>query len=281
VIRRRLAFFATLLFASSPWSVAASVPGPSSPSIDPCASAVPDLPNDLQATFAYDLQSPAILHFVDALATVPRRDQKRVFDSAVDAASSPAQREAETAVATLCPNLDGIYGASRTLYLIANEWKLGEVADSQRFNDFSKVVETAVASLSAGDRLAPPQRRSAMLPFADLLTLSTPSPSPSRSKVCSRADAPAQPVRVIQPNYPPLALSASTTGSVLIKLSLSNTGEIHSVRLFADTLRGGLGAQDIIRATILAAAAGTYAPEIRDCKPIAGTYIFKADYSRR
>lgn len=270
-----------LLLTSGTTSVAASAPAAATakPSPDPCASAVPDLPNDLQAAFAYDLESPAILRFIAVLATVPQRDQQRVFAEAVRAASSPAEQQAAAAVAALCPNLDELYGTSRALYLIVNAWKLGGLADEKQSHDFSSAVETALWSLSVAQRLTPEQRRLAMLPFVNLGTPATPSPSPSKTGTCA-ADAPARLVHVVDPKYPLLARSASTTGLVRTKVSLSDTGDIRSVRIYTDSLHGRPGAQEVIRATILAAAASTYAPEIRGCRAVAGVYIFEVDFSR-
>lgn len=162
MVRRRFTGLAILLFAAGSWYVAAAAPvhNAKGPPPDPCTSTVPDLPNDLQAAFAYDLESPSILHFVKALADIPQRDQQRVFDAAADAASSPAERDVEKAVAALCPNLDEMYGASRAFFLIASRWKLGELADEKRSGEFSTVVTTAMWSLSLGDRLPLEQRRS-------------------------------------------------------------------------------------------------------------------------
>lgn len=66
-----------------------------------------------------------------------------------------------------------------------------------------------------------------------------------------------------------------------VKVSLSDSGDVRSARLFSDTLRRGVGSQDIARATILATVASTYTPEIKGCRPIAGVYLFEGEYVRK
>ncbi len=254
-----------------------------SPTADPCATAVPDLPNDLPTAFAYELEPPAILRFVSALARVPQREQRRVFNAAVDAASSPTEHAVQMAIAQECSNLDEIYGTSRTLYLVVNEWKLGELSDAKRFGDFSAAVGTAISALSLGDRLTPQNHDAALLPFADLpgLATPTPAPSPSGSGLCSQPDTPARTTHVVPVDYPPFAGTAGTAGTVYVKLSLNEVGELRSARIFSNTLQRGLGSDQLIRAAIFAAAASTYAPAIKNCLPVGGIYVFKVGFSVR
>ncbi len=278
---RGFAFFAILLLASSRSGIAGSprFAGAEGPSPIACPS-VPDLPNDLQSAFAYDLESPAILHFISALATAPQADQKHIFDAASDAASSPREHAVETAVATLCPSLGAIYGTTRVILLISKQWTIRELFDAKRADAASQVIATAVSALSAENRLAPEQRASAMLPFGNL-SVASPSPTSSESGVCSRPDAAARVVHTVQPEYPASAISAATEGTVLVKVALSAAGDVQYVRLYGDTLRSGIGSPDLVRATIIAAAASTYAPDVRHCAPIAGAYVFKVEYRRK
>jgi hypothetical protein len=278
-----IALFAGLLFASGSAAKLFAAPTPiaASPTPDSCASAVPDLPNDLATAFAYDLESPEILRFIAALAAVPAGEQKRVFDGAVAASTSPRALAARTAIAATCPNLDEIYATSRTLYLVSSEWTLGELADADRFSAFSDAVSSAVSALRRGDLLDPADRRAALLPFREFVAVETAaSPVPS-STGCATPDADAHTIHVVQAKYPPIAAAALTTGSVRIKVALDENGNVRYARVYADTLRGGIGWTQIVRAAVYAAGATTYAPEIVACKSVPGSYLFRIDYSRK
>jgi len=257
-----------------------AMPSPQA-SVDPCASAVPDLPDDLPTAFAYDLESENVLRFVAALGAVPEREQKRVFDTAVAASDSAPERAAQTAIAAACPSLDEIYGTSRAMYLVVNQWTLGELANAKRFGEFSAVVGNAVAVLARGDDVPAAARQGALAAFPDLgFALAPPTePSALPAAACTQPDSPPKSIHLIRPVVPDLANTAATTGDVEVKIELSWTGAIQSVKLFSDTLHNRPGWQGLMKATILALAASTYAPAVERCVAVGSELDFTMTYA--
>ena len=281
-MRLYYAFVVVLVVTSGSLSAAFAQPVPvaASASPDPCASAVPLLPNDLPTAFAYDLDSRPILHFITSLAAVPPKERRSVFDSAVAAEPTTPERDVAAAESAVCPTLDEIYGAARASYLVVNGWQLGEFDDAKRFDEFSSIVATAITALAMGDRLSPAQRQIALSPFAGMLEETVPSPVPSTS-VCAQPPSLARTRRVVEPTYPPMAVSGAIGGLVSMKVSITDTGDVRYVRVVSDTLNRGYGGDDIIRASLYAAAATTYWPGTKDCKPVSGLYLFRADFHRK
>jgi hypothetical protein len=286
---RSALWLAVSLFLGAGAAAGAGVAGPQakvpSPqvSVDPCASAVPDLPDDLPTAFAYHLESPRLLRFIAALAAVPERDQKRVFDTAVAAADSAPERAAQASISANCPSLDEIYGASRAMYLVVNQWTLGELANPKRFADFSAVVGTAVAAIARGDDLSPEAARAALAPFPVLAGFAPPPPAPPSASIpsvadCRSPDSPPKAIHLVEPKIPHLANDAGTTGDVEVKIALSWTGDVESVRLFSDTLHNRPGWKGLMQTTILALAASTYAPAIERCIAVGSELDFTEQY---
>jgi hypothetical protein len=90
----------SMLLAANSGIEALPEPLPSGAGLSPAPCATrSDPPDNFQTAFAYDLESPAILHFIDVLTAVPSRDQRRLFDAVVNAAPTPAQRQAQVDVA--------------------------------------------------------------------------------------------------------------------------------------------------------------------------------------
>jgi hypothetical protein len=161
-----------------------------------------------------------------------------------------------------------------------NLWQLGEFSDAARFQAFEGVLATAVAALSAKARLSPDDQGNALLPFIDLTVGSQPSPLPAAG-TCARPHVSARDIHSVQPSYPSTATLNGTSGTVKVLVSLSDTGDVRSARAVPDSIVHGAGWPDIVRGSIFAAAASTYAPEIEHCVPVAGFYVFKAQYAAR
>ncbi len=284
MVRPGLALVVAVLFCTGSRSAAFAEPAPAaatSASPDSCASAVPELPRDLPTAFAYDLDSPTILRFIASLAAVAPKDRKSVFESAVAAAPSAPQRDVAAAESAVCPTLDEIYGAARVSYLLVNGWQLKEFDDAKRFDVFSSVVSTAITALAMGDRLSPERRQNALLPFARALAEAVPSPTPSATGACAQPDSFARTRHVVEPVYPPMAVSGAIGGAVVIKVMLTETGDVRYVRVLRDTLNPGPGGDDVIKASLYSAAATTYWPGIEHCRPASGAYLFEADFHRK
>jgi len=255
-------------------------PAPTSaPMADPCATAVPDLPNDLQSAFAYEIKSAAVLRFLSQIKRVPERAQRQIFDRAVAAAKTPAQRELELAEQRVCPTAEEIYGQTRALILVANEWTPRNLQEDDKFSAFSGVVGDAITALVLGDELSVDQRQDALTPFAALAEISESArPQEIGSGACTQ---PATTIRSVRPSYPPLAGVSGTTGRVNVVITLNERGDVRTAKPIASTLGDRPGAADLVNAAILSAAASSYAPEIRDCKGVKGTYVFAVEFNRR
>jgi hypothetical protein len=259
----------------------APLPAKADPSPAACPS-VPDLPADVVAAFAFDIQSPEILHFTSGLAALATSDQKRVFDAAMKAAGTPQERDAETAVAATCPTLDGIYGKVRAMAIVVNVWEFEGLAeiDDKQFDELSAVFDTAVGALAAGDALSPDARRQALLPFAGTPVTSEIPAVPASAGGCAQPNSDAHTIKVVEAKYTPLAAVAATQGTVDVKVTLTETGDVRSAKVYRQTVGDRPGAADLIRASILAAGTSTYAPEVINCRPISGKYLFKIRYRR-
>ncbi len=107
--------------------------------------------------------------------------------------------------------------------------------------------------------------------------LAQPSAAPATA-ACTQPDSPPKSIHLITPAIPDVVNAAGTTGDVEVKIQLSWTGAIQSVRLFSDTLHNGPGFQDLMKATILALAASTYAPAIEACVPVGSELDFTMTY---
>jgi hypothetical protein len=286
---RRARCLAVILFLGTGAAFASTVSAPSAPdplpqvTAAPCPFALTALPDNLPAAFAYDLESPQLLGFIAALAAVPERDQKRVFDTAVAAVDASPELDARAPLLADCPSSDEIYGSSRAMYLVVDRWTLGELANRKRFGEFTAAVRAAVAALARGDPLSPELPRAALAPFPVLAGFAPPTPAPSsppsRSVAdCRVADSPPKAIHLVEPKLPRLPSDAAATGEVVAKIALSWTGDVESVRLFSDTLHGRPGAKEVLQTTILALAASTYAPAIERCIAVGSELDFTEQY---
>ncbi len=276
IVGKRPLALIVFLLAQGGFAAAAPLPAVAVPSPAACP-AVPEPSVALEDAFAFDLRSPEILHFISGLAALPAAEREGVFEAAVAAAATSQERDAEALIAGICPTLDAIYGQARAKFIVVNQWRLAGPSDGKRSADFAGVIDAAVLALAAGDALSPDVRRAALLPFGDAVP-AEPPPVPAAAGGCGLPDSRAHVIVAVTPRYPPLAASAATTGSVTVKIALTDTGDVRSAKLYRETVGDRPGAAEIIRASILAAAASSYAPEVTKCRPIAGRYLFRVDY---
>ncbi len=84
-----------------------------------------------------------------------------------------------------------------------------------------------------------------------------------------------QTISVTQPEFPASAAATTTrTVTVLVEVIVDEYGKVQSLRI--KTSSGSLALDD---AAMRAANATTYSPKIVNCKPVSGTYVFRADFS--
>lgn len=279
MIVRSLAF-GMMLAAGSPLHTGAGapLPPPATAAPHPCASTDPDLSGNFLKVYAYDLESPSLLSFLTALAALPANDQEPVFDAAVAAAGSRQERDAQAAVARLCPSADAVDATSRAAMLVSTEWDRAGNDDDKRADEFTAVLSTTVSALASGDALTPEERRWALLPFARLFPPETPSAAPAEPGTCSHPNVDARAIHLVQPDYPAFAGATRTSGTVQVVVALSETGSVRSVKLYNDTLGGRSGSEDVVEAAVRAAATTTYAPEIEDCVAVPSRFVFRCDF---
>ena len=110
----------------------------------------------------------------------------------------------------------------------------------------------------------------ALLPDKTIAVTTRGTAAPFDCKVAHRYVSSVQPV---QPEYPLRARESGQVGTVQIKVSLSATGAVRSTSVYRSS-----GYEDLDQAALAAAKASTYAPEVVNCFPVDGSYLFRADF---
>jgi TonB family protein len=100
--------------------------------------------------------------------------------------------------------------------------------------------------------------------------VATDAPGP----VCSEPDAEAKTLVAISPDQTASECAGETNATAMIEVDLDESGRVTGVSVYAST-----GSLELDRAALDAARESTYAPEMRDCQPVAGSYLFKVEFS--
>jgi len=258
----------------------ASSPLPSSP-MTTCSTPSPEIASDFETTFADDLASPAIQRLVALLGSASPEAQADVVKRASAAARSPERAELRAALAKVCPEASDVVGFSRGVAVISHYWNTPELENEKSADDLTAELQTAVSALAHPDALTPEQRSAAAAPFEALASAAPPpQPSATGSAGCANQYSPAQPVAIAPLTYPVTALTTRSAGTILVKVTLSETGGVRSATLFKQT-GDGAGSDALVDAAIISAAATTYRPDLERCVPSGGSYLFKADFILR
>jgi len=80
--------------------------------------------------------------------------------------------------------------------------------------------------------------------------------------------------RGAQPEYPEVAREQGVTGTSVLRIQLSATGSIVSTSVSQSAGNAALDA-----AARRAARASSFAARIRNCRPVAGSYLFSATFN--
>lgn len=88
---------------------------------------------------------------------------------------------------------------------------------------------------------------------------------------CANPNVPAHVLQAVDPAYPDSAAQAHVYGTVLIAVTLSETGAVVSTSISKSS--GNAALDD---AALHAAQTSSYAPDYVNCRPVGGTYIFRA-----
>jgi TonB family protein len=107
-------------------------------------------------------------------------------------------------------------------------------------------------------------------PMASNANPASPTPPP-----CARPHMDALITRVVEPDYPKSAREQGVTGTVLVRVSLDPSGGVMSTSIYKSS-----GNAELDQAALAAAHESTYSPEIEDCQPVRGTYLFRASFSK-
>jgi protein TonB len=101
-----------------------------------------------------------------------------------------------------------------------------------------------------------------------------PTPTPTPRPACAVPNLEARMVRQEEPDYPESAKMNGVVGSVDVRVTLSPSGAVLHAAVYKSS---GNAALD--NSAVLAAQASTYAPEVAECKPVGGNYLFHADFT--
>jgi hypothetical protein len=263
-------------------ALAAPVSPPSpSPSLAPtvCETAAPGLGDGIDAVFSYDISSTAIQRLIALLGSASNAAQSDVIKRASAAARSPEQAAVRGALAKACKNASEVVGFSRAVIVISHEWNDPDL-DQERADDLTGVLETAVSALAHPDALTPDERASAAAPF-QALESDAPSPEGTVKKPCLVAPSGAKLVRFAPLTYPPIAQATHTSGTVVVKVMLSETGGVRRATLYHETVGNDAGGHALVDAALVVAAASTYEPDRENCVSTSGSYLFKANFDGR
>jgi TonB family protein len=96
-------------------------------------------------------------------------------------------------------------------------------------------------------------------------TAGTPAPA------CSQPYVAAHTIDAVSPSAPDDA--DGMTGTAEVQVSLDTAGRVTDARIYRST-----GSMGLDRVAVLAARRSTYAPQIVDCQPAGGTYLFRVDF---
>jgi TonB family protein len=101
-----------------------------------------------------------------------------------------------------------------------------------------------------------------------------PAPTGEPTPACAASPLPAHTLVVAGPDIEPDEVSQDPRSHADIQVDLSETGAVIDASVYVST-----GNPRLDEAARLAALHTTYAPEIRDCKPQAGSYLFRVDFT--
>lgn len=129
-----------------------------------------------------------------------------------------------------------------------------------------RVVAHGGGSVSAGPLVVATAGQS--IPGNDGTGSATPSPAPA----CSNPYVQAHVIDPISPDVPEDAAGIAATAQV--QVTLDDRGQVTDAHIYTST-----GTMSLDRAAVLAARRSTYAPQVVDCQPAGGSYLFKVDFT--
>lgn len=111
--------------------------------------------------------------------------------------------------------------------------------------------------------------------IADAGPIGPPIVAPPPTPSCANPNVEAHAIDAVSPDTPQAAQEAGAIGTVQVEVSLAASGAVTSVAVLRSA-----GFAPLDNAALRAARQSTYAPEVRDCRPVAGDYVFRADFTQ-
>lgn len=214
--------------------------------------------------FGHEIDDPRLLRFYQRLAAMDGRRQAAVIASVKRLGSVvsdvPADYEADC-------RTELTFRTMRALGTIESLWRV-DTRDAT-FDLMARRVELAVAA---------PDRDTDLAPFG--LTAADLEPERSAPTACANPAINAKLRVAKQPSYPETARLSRTTGTVTLRVSLDPDGLVRSVKLLKDEIHGP-SEEALVDEATFSAALSSYDAEISACRPIAGSYVFRADFAGR
>jgi TonB family protein len=99
-------------------------------------------------------------------------------------------------------------------------------------------------------------------------------PTEAPGPACSDPNVEAKTVVAVAPERTTDDFTAGTSTTAMIKVNLDASGRVTGVSVYAST-----GSLELDQAAMRAARESTYSPEMRDCQAVAGSYLFKVEFS--
>ncbi len=130
---------------------------------------------------------------------------------------------------------------------------------------FARVQVTSGSAGAADAKSVALQSNTIQVGLPDTLSLTT-CPVPAR---------PARVVKAVEPDYPLIARQEGLTGVAYVAVILDERGAVQESFIYRSS-----GARSLDEASLVAARRSQYAPEIKNCVPVAGLYIFRAEFAR-
>jgi TonB family protein len=78
----------------------------------------------------------------------------------------------------------------------------------------------------------------------------------------------------VAPDYPAMARALGQTGTTLVKVSLTDTGAVDAVAIYRSS-----GSDALDRSALNAAQRSHYKPQLFRCDPVAGAYLYTANFA--
>ncbi len=104
--------------------------------------------------------------------------------------------------------------------------------------------------------------------------ISQPAATDAPGPACSEPNIEAKTIAAVSPDQSASGFAAGNSATAMIKVDLDATGRVTGVSVYAST-----GSLELDRAAMDAARQSTYAPEMRDCQAVPGSYLFKVEFS--